>query len=102
MTAIRVCADSRPAGARPAPDPSAAPRRLRHRPAAAGPGDPPGLFAVVVDADVQGGLTALVGAAVVGLALAAGVTLGESPGEPVGARRDRYDERVRRPAMTAN
>jgi hypothetical protein len=55
-----------------------------------------------VDADIQGGLTALGGAAAVGLALAAGVTLGEYLGRPVGARRDRYDEGVRRRAMTAD
>jgi uncharacterized membrane protein YjjP (DUF1212 family) len=61
-----------------------------------------GLFAIVVDADVQGGLAALVGAAAVGLALAAGVTLGEYLGRPISARRDRYDERVRRRAMTAD
>ncbi len=61
-----------------------------------------GLFAIVVDADIQGGLAALVGASAVGLALAAGVTLGEYLGRPVSARRDRYDERVRRRAMTAD
>ena len=61
-----------------------------------------GLFAIVVDADIQGGLTALVGASAVGLALAAGVTLGEFLGRPVSGQRDRYDERVRRRAMTAD
>jgi uncharacterized membrane protein YjjB (DUF3815 family) len=61
-----------------------------------------GLFAIVVDADYQGGLATLVGAAAVGLALAAGVTLGEYLGRPVSARRDRYDERVRRRAMTTD
>jgi uncharacterized membrane protein YjjP (DUF1212 family) len=61
-----------------------------------------GLFAIVVDADIEGGLTALVGAAAVGLALAAGVTLGEFLGRPVSGQRDRYDERVRRRAMTAD
>jgi uncharacterized membrane protein YjjP (DUF1212 family) len=61
-----------------------------------------GLFAIVVDADIQGGLAALVGAAAVGLALAAGVTLGEYLGRPVSGARDRYDERVRRRAMTAD
>jgi uncharacterized membrane protein YjjP (DUF1212 family) len=61
-----------------------------------------GLFAIVVDADIEGGLTALVGAAAVGLALAAGVTLGEYLGRPVSGARDRYDERVRRRAMTAD
>jgi uncharacterized membrane protein YjjP (DUF1212 family) len=59
-----------------------------------------GLFAIVVDADIEGGLTALVGAAAVGLALAAGVTLGEYLGRPISGARDRYDERVRRRAMT--
>ena len=61
-----------------------------------------GLFAIVVDADIEGGLTALVGAAAVGLALAAGVTLGEYLGSPVNGARDRYDERVRRRAMTTD
>jgi uncharacterized membrane protein YjjP (DUF1212 family) len=59
-----------------------------------------GLFTIVVDADIDGGLAALVGAAAVGLALAAGVTLGEYVGRPISAMRDRYDERVRRRAMT--
>jgi hypothetical protein len=36
----------------------------------------------------------------VGLALAAGVTLGEYLGRPVSGERDRFDERVRRRAMT--
>ncbi|WP_245821199.1 threonine/serine ThrE exporter family protein [Geodermatophilus pulveris] len=61
-----------------------------------------GLFTVVVDDDVDGGLAALVGAAAIGLALAAGVTLGEYLGRPVSATRDRYDERVRRRAMTTD
>jgi uncharacterized membrane protein YjjP (DUF1212 family) len=61
-----------------------------------------GLFAIVVDADIEGGLSALVGAAAVGLALAAGVTLGEYLGRPVSGSRDRYDERVRRRAMTTD
>jgi uncharacterized membrane protein YjjB (DUF3815 family) len=61
-----------------------------------------GLFAIVVDADIEGGLTALVGAAGVGLALAAGVTLGEYLGRPVSRERDRYDNRVRRRAMTTD
>jgi uncharacterized membrane protein YjjB (DUF3815 family) len=61
-----------------------------------------GLFAIVVGTDIEGGLTALVGAAAVGLALAAGVTLGEYLGRPVSGARDRYDERVRRRAMTAD
>jgi len=61
-----------------------------------------GLFAIVVGADIEGGLSALVGAAAVGLALAAGVTLGEYLGRPVSGSRDRYDERVRRRAMTTD
>jgi uncharacterized membrane protein YjjB (DUF3815 family) len=61
-----------------------------------------GLFAIVVDADVQGGLTALVGAAAVGLALAAGVTLGEYLGSPLSGERDRYDTRVRRRASATD
>ncbi len=61
-----------------------------------------GLFAIVVGADIQGGLAALVGAAAIGLALAAGVTLGEYLGRPISGERDRYDERVRRRAMTTD
>jgi uncharacterized membrane protein YjjB (DUF3815 family) len=61
-----------------------------------------GLFAIVVDADIQGGLADLVGASGIGLALAAGVALGEYLGAPVSGGRDRYDERVRRRAMTAD
>jgi uncharacterized membrane protein YjjP (DUF1212 family) len=57
-----------------------------------------GLFAVVVEGDIQGGLAALVGAAAVGLALAAGVALGEYLGRPVSGGLDRYDRRVRRRA----
>jgi uncharacterized membrane protein YjjP (DUF1212 family) len=59
-----------------------------------------GLFQIVVDADIEGGLSALVGALAVGLALAAGVTLGEYLGKPISGERDRFDERVRRRAMT--
>ena len=61
-----------------------------------------GLFAMVVDADVEGGLAALVGAAAIGLALAAGVTLGEYLGRPVNSMRDRFDKRVRRRFMTTH
>jgi uncharacterized membrane protein YjjB (DUF3815 family) len=61
-----------------------------------------GLFMIVVDADIQRGLSALVGALAVGLALAAGVTLGEYLGRPVNGVRDRFDERVHRRAMTAD
>jgi uncharacterized membrane protein YjjP (DUF1212 family) len=60
-----------------------------------------GLFAIVVDADFQGGLGSLVGASAVGLALASGVTLGEYLGRPARGGRDRYDQRVRRRATTA-
>ena len=61
-----------------------------------------GLFAIVVDADIQGGLAALVGAAAIGLALAAGVALGEYLGRPVSAGRDRYDRRARRRATATD
>ncbi|GAB3203029.1 threonine/serine exporter family protein [Geodermatophilus arenarius] len=59
-----------------------------------------GLFTIVVEARIDDGLGALVGAGAVGLALAAGVTLGEYLGRPLSGERDRYDERVRRRAMT--
>ena len=58
-----------------------------------------GLFAIVVNSDIDGGLAALVGAGAIGLALAAGVTLGEYLGRPINGRRDRYDKRVRRRFM---
>jgi uncharacterized membrane protein YjjP (DUF1212 family) len=61
-----------------------------------------GLFAIVVDADIQGGLGALVGASAVWLALASGVALGEYLGRPVRGGRDRYDQRARRRATTAD
>ena len=61
-----------------------------------------GLFLIVIDADIEGGLAALVGALAVGLALAAGVTLGEYLGRPVNGVRDRYDQRVQRRAMTTD
>ncbi len=61
-----------------------------------------GLFAMVVDGDVDRGLAALVGACAVGLALAAGVTLGEHLGRPVNGVRDRYDRRVRRRFLSAD
>jgi uncharacterized membrane protein YjjP (DUF1212 family) len=61
-----------------------------------------GLFAVVVGADIQGGSEALVGALAIGLALAAGVALGEHLGRALGGERDRYDQRVRRRATTAD
>ena len=59
-----------------------------------------GLFAIVVEADIAGGLDALVGAAAIGLALAAGVALGRYFGRPLGGRRDRFDRRVRRRATS--
>jgi uncharacterized membrane protein YjjP (DUF1212 family) len=60
-----------------------------------------GLFAIVVDGDIDGGLGGLVGACAIGLALAAGVTLGEYLGRPLHGGRDRYDKRVRRRLMTS-
>jgi len=57
-----------------------------------------GLFAVVVDGDVPRGTGELVGAAAVGLALAAGVVLGRYLGRPLGGRLDRFERRVRRRA----
>jgi uncharacterized membrane protein YjjP (DUF1212 family) len=54
-----------------------------------------GLFAVVVESDVSAGVNALVGAAAVGLALAAGVVLGRFFGRPLGGGQDRFDRRVR-------
>lgn len=57
-----------------------------------------GLFAVVVDGDVPRGAAGLVGAAAVGLALAAGVVLGRYLGRPLGGRLDRFERRVRRRA----
>lgn len=53
-----------------------------------------GLFAIVVDADIDGGLASLVGACTIGLALASGVTLGGYFGRPVDRGRPRYDKRV--------
>jgi len=61
-----------------------------------------GLFAIVVDGDIDGGLGGLVGAGAIGLALAAGVTLGEYLGRPLHGGRDRYDKRVRRRFMTSD
>jgi uncharacterized membrane protein YjjP (DUF1212 family) len=61
-----------------------------------------GLFAIVVDGDIDGGLGGLVGACAIGLALAAGVTLGEYLGRPLNGGRDRYDKRVRRRFMTSD
>ena len=57
-----------------------------------------GLFAIVVEGDLQDGLGVLVRAAAVGLALAAGVTLGEYLGRPLSGGQDRYDRRARRRA----
>ena len=55
-----------------------------------------GLFAIVVEADVPGGLGTLVGAAAIGLGLAAGVVLGRFLGQSVSGLQDRFDRRVRR------
>jgi uncharacterized membrane protein YjjP (DUF1212 family) len=60
-----------------------------------------GLLAIVVRADIQGGLATLVGASAVGLALAAGVALGEYLGRPLSRARDRFDQRARRRATAA-
>jgi uncharacterized membrane protein YjjP (DUF1212 family) len=59
-----------------------------------------GLFVIVVEGDLYGGLEVLVGALVIGLALAAGVSLGEYLGRPLGGQRDRFDRRVRRRAAS--
>jgi uncharacterized membrane protein YjjB (DUF3815 family) len=61
-----------------------------------------GLFAIVVDGDPLSGLNALVGAAAIGLGLAAGVVLGRYLGRPLGGERDRFDRRVRRQATTTD
>lgn len=61
-----------------------------------------GLFAIVVESDLQDGLGVLVRAGAVGLALAAGVTLGEHLGRPLSGGDDRYDRRARRRATTAD
>jgi uncharacterized membrane protein YjjB (DUF3815 family) len=53
-----------------------------------------GLFAIVVEADLPGGVNTLVGAAVIGLGLAAGVALGEYFGRTLRGTRDRFDRRV--------
>jgi uncharacterized membrane protein YjjB (DUF3815 family) len=61
-----------------------------------------GLFEIVVDGDVEGGTAALVGAAAIGLALAAGVALGEYLGRPLSGKRDRFDRSVRRRATAGD
>ena len=61
-----------------------------------------GLFAIVVQGDLQDGLGALVRAAAVGLALAAGVTLGEYLGRPLSGGQDRYDRRAHRRATSTD
>lgn len=61
-----------------------------------------GLFAIVVEADVPGGVDELVGAAAIGLALAAGIVLGRYLGQPLGSSRDRFDRRVRRRATSSD
>jgi uncharacterized membrane protein YjjP (DUF1212 family) len=59
-----------------------------------------GLFEIVVEADPVSGLNALVGAAAIGLGLAAGVVLGRYLGRPLGVERDRFDRGARRRATT--
>jgi uncharacterized membrane protein YjjB (DUF3815 family) len=61
-----------------------------------------GLFEIVVAADLTSGLDVLVGAAAIGLALAAGVALGKHLGRPFGGRRDRFDRRVHLRATTSD
>jgi uncharacterized membrane protein YjjB (DUF3815 family) len=61
-----------------------------------------GLFAIVVEGDLQNGLGALVRATAVGLALAAGVTLGEYLGRPLSGGHDRYDRRAHRRATSSD
>ena len=61
-----------------------------------------GLFEIVVSGDLPRGLDALVGAAAIGLALAAGVALGKHLGRPFGGKRDRFDRRVRRRATSSD
>jgi uncharacterized membrane protein YjjP (DUF1212 family) len=57
-----------------------------------------GLFLVVVDGNIQGGLGSLTGAFAIGLGLAAGVTLGEFLATPVRRSVDRFERSVRRRA----
>lgn len=57
-----------------------------------------GLFLVVVDGNIQGGLGSLTGALATGLGLAAGVTLGEFLATPVRRSVDRFERSVRRRA----
>ena len=61
-----------------------------------------GLFAIVVEGALEDGVGVLVNAAALGLALAAGVTLGEHLGRPLGGGQDRYDRRARRRATTTD
>lgn len=60
-----------------------------------------GLFAIVVDADVDAGLAQLATAGAIGLGLAAGVTLGEFLATPIRTELDRWDRKVRRRATGA-
>jgi len=53
-----------------------------------------GLFAIVVESDLLDGVNTLVGAAAIGLGLAAGVALGEYFGRTLRGTRDRFDRRV--------
>jgi uncharacterized membrane protein YjjP (DUF1212 family) len=61
-----------------------------------------GLFSIVVGNDLQNGAGFLVRAGAVGLALAAGVTLGEYLGRPFSGGNDGYDRRARRRATTTD
>jgi uncharacterized membrane protein YjjP (DUF1212 family) len=61
-----------------------------------------GLFSIVVANDLQNGAGFLVRAGAVGLALAAGVTLGEYLGRPFSGGNDGYDRRARRRATTTD
>ncbi|MFP5336537.1 MAG: threonine/serine exporter ThrE family protein [Actinomycetes bacterium] len=60
-----------------------------------------GLFAIVVDADVDRGVAQLATAGAIGLGLAAGVTFGEFLATGVRTELDRWDRKVRRRATGA-
>jgi uncharacterized membrane protein YjjP (DUF1212 family) len=61
-----------------------------------------GLFAIVVEGDLENGVGVLVRAAALGFALAAGVTLGEYLGRPLSGGGDRHDRRARRRATVTD
>jgi uncharacterized membrane protein YjjB (DUF3815 family) len=61
-----------------------------------------GLFAIVVEGDLEDGVGVLVRAAALGFALAAGVTLGEYLGRPLSGGGDRHDRRARRRATVTD